>query len=146
MADDLTQREADELLAMPKRRLTDMKHTAMGGQGIMIALASMNRREAFDLGIWKSQAILYKGSYRMKGRSVVILARIDFGGPPHRNPDGVDVPCPHLHLYREGYGDKIATALPADRFKNPADIWLLLDEFMDYCNIIEKPEFERVLF
>lgn len=147
MAEELTQEEADNLLAMPKSRVLDLKYQVpLGGSGIMIGLRSPDRRETFDLGIWRSQAILFKGSYRLKGRGVIMLARVDFGGPPHRNPDGEDIPVPHLHVYREGYGDKYATSLPQDRFKNPSDIWAMLDDFMDFCNIIEKPEVERQLF
>jgi hypothetical protein len=95
MAEELTQVEADELLAMPKSRVLDMKYQVpLGGSGIMIALRSPDRRETFDLGIWRSQAILFKGSYRLKGRGVVMLARVDFGGAPHRNPDGQEIPVP----------------------------------------------------
>jgi hypothetical protein len=31
--------------------------------------------------------------------------RLDLDGPPHRNPDDQEIPCPHLHIYRAGYGD-----------------------------------------
>jgi hypothetical protein len=41
--------------------------------------------------------------------------RLDLDGPPHRNPDDEEIPWPHLHVYREGYGDKWAS--PA-RLKN----------------------------
>ncbi|HEY7442131.1 MAG TPA: hypothetical protein VH701_06920 [Vicinamibacterales bacterium] len=33
-------------------------------------------------------------------------------GAPHRNPDDEEIPCPHLHLYREGYGDSLGDAAP----------------------------------
>jgi hypothetical protein len=75
-----------------------------------------------------------------------ILARLDFGGPPHRNPDGEEIPCPHLHLYREGYGDKWAVPIPVDRFPNVNDLWLTLQDFMDYCNVIEPPQIIRGVF
>ena len=147
MAEEMTQVQADQLLAMPKRRVLDVKHQILfGGSGTMIGLCSADRRETFDLGIWRSRAILFKGSYRMKGRGVVMLARVDFGGAPHRNPDGKEIPVPHLHVYREGYADKYAAILPTDRFKDPSDIWAMLDDFMDFCNIIEKPVVERQLF
>ncbi len=28
------------------------------------------------------------------------MFRIDIGGPPHQNPNGIDVPCPHIHVYK----------------------------------------------
>ena len=79
-------------------------------------------------------------------RQVVILARLDFGGAMHTNPDGQDVQVPHLHLYQEGFGDKWAYPLPADAFSDPADRWKLFEEFMTYCNITEPPNIPPRMF
>lgn len=46
--------------------------------------------------------------------------------------------CPHLHLYREGYGVRWAIPLP-EPFRGIGDIMQLLDLFMDYCRIVGKP-------
>ena len=52
----------------------------------------------------------------------------------------------HLHLYREGYEDRWAIALPPDRFSTGDDPWQLLMEFMEFVNITEAPVFRRGLF
>ena len=65
---------------------------------------------------------------------------------PHRSPDDVEVASPHLHIYREGYGDKWAFPLPADSFPNMNDLWLTLEDFMRYCNVTEPPFIRRGLF
>ena len=49
--------------------------------------------------------------------------RLDLDGPPHRNPDEAEIPCPHLHIYSEGFGDKWAMAAPADRYSNTLDLF-----------------------
>jgi hypothetical protein len=67
-------------------------------------------------------------------------------GAPHRNPDDEEIPCPHLHLYREGYGDRWAMALPAERFSDAGDPWLLLLEFMQFVNVTVPPDIRRGLF
>lgn len=87
-----------------------------------------------------------KGTYQNRGRQVIVLVRIDFGGAPHRNPDGTEVPSPHLHLYREGYGDKWVMLLPQDNFPNIADLWQTLEDFMRFCNIVDRPAIVRGLF
>lgn len=99
------------LLAMEKHRVDDtvFEYPDLGG-ALRIPLQSPDRRETFSLDITRSQVNLVKGTYQNRGRGVVILARLDFGGAPHRNPDDVEVPCPHLHIYREGYGDRWAIA------------------------------------
>jgi hypothetical protein len=68
------------------------------------------------------------------------------GGAPHRNPDDEEIGVPHLHLYREGFGDKWAVPLPADRFRNPTDVWVTFEDFLRFCNITQPPHVERGLF
>ena len=141
-----TQTEADQLLAIEKHRVDDQEwnYPGLGGQ-IRIPLISADKREDFFLDIERSTINLAKGKYQNRARHVVILARIDFGGAPHRNPDDAEITCPHLHLYREGYGDKWAFPLPLDRFPNPTDTWQTLDDFMRYCNITQPPLIRRGL-
>jgi len=104
---NLIQAEADALLAMEKRRVDDSEwnYADLGGQ-ITVPLVSSDQRESFLLDMRRGGIDLAKGTYQNRGRQVVILARLDFGGAPHRNPDGEEIGSPHLHLYREGYGDK----------------------------------------
>ena len=53
---------------------------------------------------------------------------------------------PHLHLYREGFGDKWAFPVPPKHFSNLADPWLTLEDFMRFCNVTEPPFIRRGLF
>ena len=86
---DLTQAEADGLLAMPKVRANEDESDYPGTGGkIVVPLTSEDRREHFLLDIRRGRIDLLKGTYQNRARQVVILARLDFGGRPHRNPDG----------------------------------------------------------
>lgn len=148
MADlSLTQQDADALLAMEKHRVDDTAYDypSLGGS-LRVPLQSTDRREAFVLDITRSQINLAKGTYQNRSRAVVILARLDFGGAPHRNPDDAEIPCPHLHVYREGFGDRWAIPLPPDRFSDAGDPWLLLLEFMQFVNITLPPDVRKGLF
>lgn len=80
-----------------------------------------------------------------RARQVVVLVRLDLGGPPHRNPDGEEIGTPHIHVYREGYGDKWAFPVPTD-FRAVADLWTTLDDFFRYCNVTRPPLIQRGLF
>jgi hypothetical protein len=132
---------------MPKIRASDetWRYPSLGGV-ISIPLVSPDKRENFLLDIRKGRIDLSKGSYQNRSRQVIVLVRIDFGGSIHRNPDGAEVQCPHLHLYREGYGDKWAMPLPDELFSDPVDVMNLFDDFMRYCNIVEPPIIQRGLF
>lgn len=142
---DLTQAEADILLAMEKHRLNDDRHP-FGSVRLEIPLASADQREYFLLDIGRGRINLLRGKYQTRAKQTVVLARIDFGGAPHRNPDGVEVASPHLHLFREGFGDKWAQPLPSGAFSNADDPWTLMEDFLRFCNVTQPPEFDRELF
>lgn len=143
----LTQQEADALLALEKYFVGAERFMFPGlGGALRIPLHSADRREEFSLDITRSRILLEKNTFQTRARKAVILARLDLGGPPHRNPDGEEIGCPHLHLYREGYGDKWATPLPNIFSSGIDDIMGLLDAFMDYCRVVGKPIIDRELF
>ncbi|MCO6453564.1 MAG: hypothetical protein J5I90_22470 [Caldilineales bacterium] len=142
----LTQAEADALLALKKYRIDDTMWPYPGpGEKIIVPLESADKKESFLLDVSRGSINLAKGTYQNRARKVIVLARLDFNGPPHRNPDGIDIPCPHLHIYREGYGDKWAIVLPEGKFTDETDPWAMLQDFMNYCNIEEKPDIQKSL-
>ena len=148
MADmNLTQSEADALIAMEKHRVSDESCLfPMRGESLAINLQSPDKREQFILDISQGRINLMRCKYQTRARQVIVLVRLDFGGPPHRNPDDTEVECPHLHVYREGYGHKWAMPVPNEAFPNMDDPWKTLDDFMRFCNITKPPVIERGLF
>jgi len=148
MADmNLTQAEADALIAMDKYRVNEVRSDfPMAGQSLVLPLQSQDKREHFLLDVSRGRIDLLKAKMQNRARQVVVLVRLDLGGAPHRNPDDQEILAPHLHVYREGYGDKWAIPVPADRFTATADLWRTLEEFMRFCNITQPPHIERGLF
>jgi hypothetical protein len=147
MSIELTQIEADELIAMPKQP-TDQNVVQFPsvGERLLIPLISVDRTEDFLLDVTRSRIDLAKITYQNRGRVVVVLMRLDLNGAPHRNPDGVQMPCPHLHIYREGFGDKWAFPLPAGKFANLGDMPQTLSDFMGECNVTAQPAVQTGLF
>jgi hypothetical protein len=148
MADiNLTQAEADNLMAMEKRAVDEKEWLFPApGDRVAIPLTSLDKRESFMLDVTRAQIILTKATYQNRARSAIILMRLDLDGPPHRNPDGVEIPCPHLHIYREGYGDKWAIPAPVARYTNTLDLFSTCDAFMKHCNITDPPKIQKGLF
>ena len=142
----ISQELADSLIGMPKFRTSeDSILYPMTTRTLTVPLQSEDGRESFLLDLHQGRLLLQKATLQNRARQVVILVRLDIGGPPHRNPDGVIILCPHLHLYREGYGDKWASPVPLDKFKDTSDPWHTLHHFMNYCQIVEPPRFQRSL-
>lgn len=148
MADiNLTQAEANALIAMEKHRASeDRSDFPMGGRSLVLPLQSSDKREQFLLDLSRGRIDLLKVKMQNRGRQVVVLVRLDLGGAPHRNPDDEEISTPHLHVYREGYGDKWAMPVPADRFRNPGDVWATFEDFLRFCNVTQPPHIERGLF
>lgn len=136
----LTQIEADALLALQKYFV----HTNVLRLGVVALdetheLSSIDGREKFLLDIWRGGINLKKYRYNNRARRIYVLARVDIGGPPHRNPDGVIVPAPHIHIYREGYDDKWAYPISEYGFAPPTDMVTVLRDFAKFCNIAPLP-------
>lgn len=142
----LTQYEADILLAIEKHDFDGQRFffPSLGGS-IRMPLYSADKREEFNLDVTRGRITLEKTTYQSRARKAVVLARLDLSGPPHRNPDGIEISCPHLHLYRQGFGDKWAVPMP-DIFVDLNDPVDMLSAFMDYCAIVTKPTIDKELF
>jgi hypothetical protein len=144
---NLPQAEADLLIAMEKHRVDEEHHDfPIVGQSLTLPLVSPDKREQFLLGITRGRIDLAKVTFLTRARQVIVLVRLDIAGPSHRNPDGEEMPCPHLHVYREECGDKWAMSVPVDKFPNIGDLWGTFEDFLRFCNITRAPHIQRGLF
>lgn len=143
---ELSENEIDVLLKTEKHCIETKKYSfpQLGGK-ISIPLFSENKQEEFLLDISRSRIEVSKTTYQNRARKTIILLRLDIGSAPHRNPDGQEISSPHLHIYKEGYGDKFAYPLPKE-FNLCSDSIDYLNTFMDYCNIVLKPNIDIGLF
>ncbi len=148
MADiDLTQAEADSLIAMEKHRVSDEQFSfPVPGGRLAIPLQSPDRRELFTMDVTRSGIKLTKATFQNRGRKVVVLLRLDIDGALHRNPDGVEVPCPHLYVYREGYADKWAVPAPPGLVAVDGSLHSTVGMFMQRCNVTQVPIIQQGLF
>jgi MoaA/NifB/PqqE/SkfB family radical SAM enzyme len=142
----LTQIRAQELMALQKYCVDSSPIPfPPAGTATRIELKSNDHRVDFLVDVNRKGRIrLSKCTFQERYAVVEILLRLDVDGPPHENPDGDLIPCPHLHIYREGFGTKWAIALPQD-FTNTTDLPKTLREFLEYCNVQKVPSVQRSL-
>ena len=140
---DLTQAEADHLIALPKYAVDRKRwpYPSRGGK-VSVPLQSEDRREAFRLDLRRARIDLFKSTHQTRARQVFPLIRLCVGNKPHGNPDGEVIHPIHIHYHREGYGDKWAERLPGGVFGDLTDQLRTLNDFMRYCNIVEAPIFQ----
>ena len=156
----LTQSEADALIAVQKKRAKEeMYNFPMPGKTLTIPIISVDERESFLIDINRGSIRLAKCTYQERHQGIIILTRLDVDGPPHSNPEviniplsclqpynGQTIPCPHLHLYVEGFMAKWAIPAASEKFPRTENIYATLDDFFRYCNVIELPSVQRSLF
>lgn len=142
----LTQVEANALMALSKRLVESAEiQFPPAGDYLQLEVKSDDDREVFQIDVNRRGRIrLTKCTYQERYAVVEILVRVDIDGPPHENPDGTVIPCPDIHEYREGYGDKWARALPAS-FSNPSDLVVTLRDFLKFCNVRKVPGIQKVI-
>lgn len=144
---DLEQSEADAMIGIEKHAENADPIEFLGlGRYARAPLISVDEREKFILDVRRGRVDLLKGTNQLRARQVIVLLRLDYHGPPHRNPDDEVIDCPHLHVYREGFADKWAQPLPDGVFSNLDDHWQTVQDFMQHCNVTAPPNFQRGLF
>ena len=137
----LSQLEANQLIQMEKKFI-DTTQLVLGEIPINITreLSSLDAREFFHFYITRNMMKLSKVTFQNRSRFIYILARVDFGGSPHQNPDGNRIFCPHIHIYKEGYNDKWAYPLAEfSEFRDSSDFIKIFEDFTKYCHIVELP-------
>lgn len=143
---ELTQAEADALFQMEKFcRAVGEFDFPPSGKKLQIPLASDNDDEEFTLDINRVSFKISQVTFQNRTRTVIVLARLDIDGPPHTNPDGQELLCPHLHLYTAGCGTKWARPLPSGVFSDITNVRTTCDEFMKYVNVVQPPLFKPSL-
>jgi hypothetical protein len=152
----LTQAEADRLLRLPKTFLdSDPIEFALNEpMDHERVLRSSDRREEFVLTIERGTRNRLRLKYQTRGRGSVILARLDLNGARHKNPpnssykSGEWISGTHLHLYREGFDDRIAYELedaPHWTVMNTHDGIIALEGFLEFCTVTSWPSIQTAL-
>jgi hypothetical protein len=141
----IAQTTADLLINLEKHRVDDALWNFPINSSIQIPLVSADKKENFQLDISRARIDLAKATYQNRVHKTIVLVRLDLGNKPHKNPDGNIIGSPHIHLYKEGFGDKWAYPLP-EIFSSSSDLWQSLNDFMSFCNITKRPKIERGLF
>lgn len=111
-------------------------------------LRSVDRREEFALNVERGGRTLARLKYQTRARKVFVLARLEIAGPRHKNPPeapykgGEWISETHLHVYREGFEDRIAYELADVPFWAGQDVTnglTALEHFLRYCGVANRP-------
>ncbi|WP_298014080.1 DUF6978 family protein [uncultured Megasphaera sp.] len=142
----LTQREADTLREIEKAFINpaSVRLPERQEKQIYNLWYRRNDRRKDDMAIsaFRGKKNPRKVSFRLLYAQGIMLARIDTQDiTSHTNPDGTRIEPlePHIHIYKEGYGDKFAYPLPTE-FNHTDDIIGLFMDFLAYSNVINRDQ------
>lgn len=149
----LTQEEANSLLSLPKVFVeqSPLEFSLTESMDYERALRSLDRREEFLLTVERGVRNRLRLKYQTRARKIIILARLDYRGRRHRNPPespykpGQWLSGTHLHLFREGFDDRIAYDLPdVPELANMSadDDINTLEQFLRFCAVTAWPEIQ----
>ena len=152
----LSQNEADQLLQMPKEFVdaSPLEFTRTTTMDYDRFLRSADKREEFILTLERGIRKRLRLKFQTRARKVIVLARLDLHGAPHKNPPGAPYKPgqwlneTHLHLYREGFEDRIAyemTDAPGWTIGQDVDDLQMLEGFLRYCGITDWPQIQMGL-
>jgi hypothetical protein len=96
----------------------------------------------FDVNRKHGSIKLSKCTYQERHASVELLIRLDVDGPTHVNPNGEEIACPHLHIYRAGFDLKWAVPAPP-KLVVPDRLDRTLIAFLRYCKVGFIPNVQR---
>ena len=146
----LTQREADTLREIEKSfinpssvRFPERRETKLYPLWYRY---DNRRKDDMAISAYRGKKNPKKVSFRLLYAQGIILVRVDTQDPtPHTNPDGTRIEPgePHIHIYKEGFGDKFAYPLPAE-FNYTDDVIDLFMDFLSYSHIINKDQIHLV--
>lgn len=147
----MEQGTADYLISLEKRIVEPYASFPSSNEKITFNVQSLDGSEAFLLDINRAGSIrISRCTFQERYNITIALIRLDLDeNKPHQNPDGAIINGPHIHIYREGYGDRWAypiNELDPCPFSNTSDLLTSFIEFCGYCNIGSIPDIQGSLY
>lgn len=151
---ELSQGLADQYRKAPKRlkNKTQLKLNAefqICGE----ELISDEFGDIFKLDMRKNKIELKVLNCNTRAHDCFVLVRLDVNDREHKNPDGTKVGETHLHIYKEGFNDRIAYDPKKYGFSDFDNVPKLIIQFARFCNIntnsfkiheaVNDPKFEK---
>lgn len=132
---ELTQAEFDHLMRLEKE-FEDKTTIFLGPAPLQWSrkIKSITSNDTFSLDFYRGTFKIQKYTYNHRYKQTLVIFRFDSYGT-HTNPDGVQLTGFHVHIYKEGFGDKFA--YPASEFgiEETDSMVTILHKVLLYCKV-----------
>lgn len=110
------------------------------GKSLELDVVAKESKERFVIDVNRKGTInVKKATFQTRYQKSIVLLRLDIEGSPHRNPNEEVIPCPHIHVYKEGYGASWAYPLEKEIITDTSDLLQVLIDFLKYNNVNKVP-------
>jgi hypothetical protein len=153
----LTQAEADRLLQLPKAfapSVANIDFPKVQAFAVEYELSAVGGRERFLLDLERGNLKRARLKFQTRAHKIYVLARLDIDGRPHRNPPdaphrpGERFATTHLHVYREGFADRVAFyphEVPDFAPPVPSNDVSWLVAFLRFCHAVSIPQIQETI-
>jgi len=137
MPSELSQEDADFLTEIKKEFIDKSPIVLTDHFNFERDIQSLNGKDVFVLTFYQGRIDLKKVTYNKRHSSGITLRRLDLTDGQHTNPDGQKIVGPHVHIYKENFGDSFAYPITNSKlgFTNISDYVQCLTDFLEMCNI-----------
>ena len=139
----LKQQDFERLLKLPKKFSTDdILDISIAPSNWTRKVISIESDDEFLMDFYRGSYDLSRFTINKRYKTNIVLLRFDSGGM-HKNPDEKTIKGAHIHIYKEGYGDKFA--YPITDFGITKSNYTIKEIFimlLKFCNFVEIPDFK----
>ncbi len=104
-------------------------------------IISLDTKDTFLLDFYRGALNISKYSINKRYRTAIPLVRI-CSQKRHTNPDGTVFSGPHFHIYKEGFGDRIAHPFSKLGINDDCPMDEALVAMLHYCNVGKLPNIQ----
>lgn len=144
----MEQQTIDYLLSLEK----EFKDFAIifpgANEKISLEAISVDRSESFHIDINRTGTLrLTYATFQERYATTQVLVRLDLNdSKTHQNPDGSVITGPHIHICKEGFGDRWAYLLDdfnLYHFSQDKNLTTSFLEFCEFCNVHNIPTIQE---
>ena len=142
----ITQQEYNNLLRLQKE-FQEHDTIILGPHPIKWSktIKALETHDLFILDFTRNSTIkISKYQINKRYRSTIVLFRY-CSDKPHTNPDGKKFVGSHIHIYQEGYDDKIACDPKDIGIETQNSMEEVLIKILNYFNVINIPNIQKAM-
>lgn len=134
-----------EVIRLQSKQFDKLDNIELGHSPWIREIICIENRDTYQIYYRRGSIEIKKFTFNKLFRKSIVLCRYDSRGR-HTNPDGTVFDGPHVHMYDENYGDRVAYPVTILGLVGDLDMDIVLKAFLDHFSITPHPIIQRSMF